>query len=173
MQEDTLKLRLGMPPRPFCPPFFLVGQVKSRCRAVDVTDTGPEPTWDCRGIMRMGTTGERRGERRLCYNWPIWFAEDFSGELSQGQMADLSSIGAAFTCYADDRCPYPGQHVTARFSIPQYGPDDSFDMVDIIRSGHVCRVEGVSNALRRIAIRFAEPLPFRPGEQASAVELCS
>ena len=115
----------------------------------------------------MTTTGERRIERRLCYNWPVWFAEDFSGDLSQGQMTDLSSRGAAFTCYADERCPYPGQHVTARFSIPQYGPDDSFDMVDCIRSGHVCRVDGVNNALRRVAIQFSEPLPFHPGEQPS------
>jgi hypothetical protein len=115
----------------------------------------------------MTTTSERRRERRLCYNWPVWFAEDFNGELSQGQMTDLCSTGAAFTCYADDRCPYPGQHVTARFSIPQYGPDESFDMVDVVRSGRVCRVEGINNALRRIAVQFAEPLPFRPGEQTS------
>ena len=118
----------------------------------------------------MSTTGERRIERRLCYNWPVWFAENIEGELSQGQMVDLSSRGAAFTCYADERCPRPGQYVTARFSIPQYGPDNSFDMVDFIRAGHVCRVEGVNSALRRIAIQFTEPLPFRPGEQASRVE---
>jgi hypothetical protein len=118
--------------------------------------------------MHMTTTGERRREPRLCYHWPVWFAEDINGDLSQGQMTDLSSTGAAFTCYADDRCPYPGQHVTARFSIPRYGQDDSFDMVDIIRSGHVCRVEGVSHALRRIAVQFAEPLPFRPGERSPA-----
>jgi hypothetical protein len=113
----------------------------------------------------MTTTGERRLERRLAYNWPVWFAEDFNGDLSQGQMTDISSSGAAFTCYADERCPHPGQHVTARFSVPQYGPDDSFDMVDFIRSAHVCRVEGVNHALRRVAIQFSEPLPFRPGEQ--------
>jgi len=118
----------------------------------------------------MGTTGERRSEPRLCYNWPIWFAEDFGGDLSQGQMTDLSSRGAAFTCYADDRCPYPGQHVTARFSIPQYGPDDSFDMVDYVRYGRVCRVDGVNSALRRVAIQFSEPLPFCPGRRADQVE---
>ncbi len=121
-------------------------------------------------MVHMSTTGERRIERRLSYNWPVWFAENIDGELSQGQMIDLSSRGAAFTCYADERCPRAGQHVTARFSIPQYGPDDSFNMVDFIRSAHVCRVEGVNSALRRIAIQFTEPLPFRPGEQASRVQ---
>ena len=114
----------------------------------------------------MTMTGERRREPRLCYNWPVWFAENFNDELSQGQMVDLSSRGAAFTCYADERCPRSGQQVTARFSVPQYGPDDSFDMVDFVRSGHVCRVEGVNNALRRISIQFSEALPFRPGERA-------
>jgi hypothetical protein len=115
----------------------------------------------------MTTTSERRTEQRLCYHWPIWFAEDFRGELSQGQMADISSRAAAFTCYADERCPHPGQHVTARFSIPRYGPQDSFDMVDFVRSGHVCRVDGVNKALRRVVVQFSEPLPFRPGEQTT------
>jgi hypothetical protein len=114
----------------------------------------------------MTTTSERRTEQRLCYHWPIWFAQDVTGDLSQGQMVDVSSRGAAFTCYADDRCPWPGQHLTARFSIPQYGQDDSFDMVDFIRGGHVCRVDGVNRALRRVAIQFSEPLPFHPGEQS-------
>jgi hypothetical protein len=114
----------------------------------------------------MKTTGERRTEQRLNYQWPIWFAQDINGDLSQGQMIDISSRGAAFTCYADDRCPYPGQHLTARFSIPQYDHDDAFDMVDFVRTGHVCRVDGVNHALRRVAIQFSEPLPLRPGEQA-------
>ncbi len=114
----------------------------------------------------MNATSERRTEQRLSYHWPIWFAEDFGGELSQGQMADLSSRAAAFTCYADERCPHPGQYMTARFSIPRYGPEDSFDMVDFVRSGHVYRVDGVNRALRRVVVQFTEPLPFRPGEQA-------
>lgn len=118
----------------------------------------------------MNTTTERRTEPRLCYHWPIWFAEDFNGELSQGQMVDLSSRGAAFTCYADGWCPWPGQYVTARFSVPQYGPDESFDMVEFVRAGHVCRVDGVNDALRRVAIQFTEPLPFRPGEQTANVQ---
>jgi len=115
----------------------------------------------------MSTSSERRTEPRLSYRWPVWFAEDFRNELSQGQMVDLCSRAAAFTCYADDRCPYPGQHLMARFSVPRYGPDDSFDLVDFVRSGHVCRVDGVGNATRRVAIQFTEPLPFSPGRQTA------
>lgn len=118
----------------------------------------------------MNAASERRVEERLYYHWPIWFAEDTEGELSQGQMSDLSSLAAAFTCYADQRCPHPGQHVAARFSVPRYGQDGSFDMVDFVRCGHVHRVDAVNSALRRIAMCFAEPLPFRPGEQETSIE---
>jgi hypothetical protein len=118
----------------------------------------------------MSATSERRIEERLHYHWPIWFAEDINGELSQGQMSDISSRAAAFTCYAGYQCPYPGQQVAARFSVPRYGEDGSFDMVDFVRFGHVCRVDEVNSALRRIAMQFAEPLPFRPGEQETRFE---
>jgi len=115
----------------------------------------------------MDETTDRRTEQRLNYYWPIWFAEDFNGTLSQGQMVDISSIGAAFTCHADNSCPYLGQHITARFSVPRFGAEDSFDMADFTRSGHISRVDEVSSFLRRVVVHFAEPLPFRPGEQAN------
>ena len=113
----------------------------------------------------MEEQNERRTEQRLRYYWPIWFAEDPNEMLAQGQMVDVSSRGAAFTCYADNVCPYPGQHITARFSVPRYGPEDSFDMANFTRSAHVCRVDNINSFLRRIAVQFAEPLPFKPGEQ--------
>ena len=119
----------------------------------------------------MDNTDERRTEQRLRYYWPIWYAENFDETLAQGQMVDISSKGAAFTCYANEECPYPGQHLTARFSVPQYGPDDSFDMANFTRSAHVCRVQDVNSFLRRIAVKFSEPLPFKPGEQDTA-DLC-
>ncbi len=113
----------------------------------------------------MKIDNERRTEQRLHYYWPIWFAEDFNGALSQGQMLDISSKGAAFTCYIDDSYPYTGQEITARFSVPCFGPNDSFDMANFTRSAHVCRVDEMNNFVRRVAIQFAEPLPFKPGEQ--------
>ncbi|MDO8302300.1 MAG: PilZ domain-containing protein [Sedimentisphaerales bacterium] len=112
----------------------------------------------------MTMTIERRNETRLRYNWPIWFAENFYEMLTQGQMADISSGGASFTCYAD-KCPYPGQSLTARFSVPRYGDGESFNMYNFIRSGHVSRVEEISLYVRRVAVQFAQPLPFKPGQQ--------
>lgn len=115
----------------------------------------------------MDSKRERRIEQRLRYHWPIWFAEGFDETLSQGQMVDISSVGASFTCRADVNCPYPGQRVTSRFSVPRFGSDESFDLASFTRTGSVCRVDEVSEFLRRVAVQFAEPLPFRPGEQVA------
>ncbi len=113
----------------------------------------------------MEENSERRKERRLRYHWPVWFAEDFDEVLSQGQMVDVSSNGAAFTCYSDQCCPCPGQDVTARFSVPQFDSDSSFGLASFTRTGKICRVDEVNAYVRRIAVQFAEPLPFKPGEQ--------
>lgn len=116
----------------------------------------------------MNIKNERRREQRLRYHWPVWFAEDFNESLSQGQMVDVSSAGAAFTCQADEHCPYVGQHLTARFSVPRFWPEEAFDMANFTRSGRICRVDDVNQLSRRVAMQFAEPLPFKPGEQADS-----
>lgn len=108
-------------------------------------------------------SGENRSESRLRYSWPIWFAENYDDILSQGQMVDVSSGGAAFTCYSD-RCPHVGQEITTRFSVPSHGSDDPFALENFVRSGNVCRIDEISSYVRRVAIQFAEPLPFKPGE---------
>ena len=118
----------------------------------------------------MIETEERRREERFRYHWPVWFAEDFNDVLVQGQMVDVSSNGAAFTCHSDESNPYPGQQLTTRFSVPQFGTDDSFDMANFTRSGYVLRVDEVNSFLCRVAMQFADPLPFRPGEQADSDE---
>ncbi|MHC4524677.1 MAG: PilZ domain-containing protein [Planctomycetota bacterium] len=104
---------------------------------------------------------ERRGEERLRYSWPVWFAEDFDDILTQGQMVDVSSGGASFTCYAD-RCPTQGEHITARFSVPKFDEDDSYDLANFIRDGQICRIDDLGPFVRRVAVQFAEPLPFSP-----------
>lgn len=114
----------------------------------------------------MEDSKERRREKRLRYHWPVWFAEDFNESLSQGQMVDVSSAGAAFTCRTDEHYPCVGQHLTARFSVPRFQPGDAFDMANFVRSGRICRVEDINQFSRCIAVQFAEPLPFKPGEQA-------
>ena len=116
----------------------------------------------------MSESNERRLEHRLRYHWPVWFAEDFNEALLQGQMIDISSTGAAFTCQDDGNYPYLGQEVTARFSVPRFNAEDSFDMASYTRAVRICRVDQVNSFLRRIAVQFVEPLPFKPGEQAGS-----
>ncbi len=120
----------------------------------------------------MDSLMERRREARLRYSWPIWFAEDFDEILTQGQMVDVSSGGAAFTCYAD-RCPTPGEHITARFSVPRFGQnlDETFDLSNFIRDGKICRIDELGPYVRRVAVQFSEPLPFEPATEKSDSEM--
>lgn len=113
---------------------------------------------------------DRRREPRLRYNWPIWFAEDFDDILTQGQMVDISSNGAAFTCYAD-KCPGYGQHITARFSVPYYHHGDAFDLKNFIRDGKICRIEELGPYIRKVAFQFSQPLPFQPAKQENVDQL--
>jgi len=109
---------------------------------------------------------ERRKERRLHYRWLIWIAEDFNKALCQGHMVDVCSRGTSFTCAADKNIPLEGQRITSRFSVPYFGSGKSCTMASFTRIGRVCRVEEVDRFVRRVAIQFSEPLPFKPGEQA-------
>ena len=106
---------------------------------------------------------DRRTEKRLRYSWPVWYAEDYDEILAQGQMVDYSRSAAAFTCYADN-CPAPGDHITTRFSVPHHDKDELFDLESFIRDGSICRVDEISPYIRRVALQFVEPLPFKPGD---------
>ena len=108
---------------------------------------------------------ERRSEQRLRHYRPIWFAEDFDKGLLQGQMFDVSSCGMAFTCDSDEAYLCPGRQITTRFSVPCFDSAKSPETVSFERTGCICRVDDLNSVSRRIAIQFAEPLPFKPGEQ--------
>ncbi len=111
----------------------------------------------------MADSNNNSTEKRLRYGWPVWFAEDFSDVLSQGQMVDIASDGASFTCYAD-KCPCEGQHITLRFSVPRYGADNSFDLENFVRSGNVQSISEAAPFVKTVEFMFSEPLPFKPGE---------
>ena len=113
----------------------------------------------------MVKTGEKRIEQRLCYDWPISFGKDLDQQSHQGQMVDISSSGAAFICHSGENCPEVDQKITARFSVPRMGPGQSLDTASFVRTGKVCRIDDVNMLLRCVAVQFAEPLTFKPGEQ--------
>ena len=118
----------------------------------------------------MDVHENRRQEARLRFHWPIWYTGSHEHEVSQGQMVDVSSRAAAFTCYTRDYCPGPDQQIKARFSVPQYDQDDSFGMADFIRTGFVSRIDHVNDLVNRVVVQFHEPLHFKPGEQAQVRE---
>ena len=109
----------------------------------------------------MGKAKERRQEERLSYQLPVWFGEHSDHLDSQGEMVDISTGGVAFTYESEGNCPSVGQELTARFSLPRTGVEESSDStVTFMRSGRVCRVEMVRSNLCRVAIQFEEPPPF-------------
>jgi len=118
-----------------------------------------------RQVITMEKTKEQRAEKRMRYHWFIQYADNVKQPLSQGRMVDVSSSGAAFFCFADKNCPQLGKLVATRFSVPDFDSDKPFDSASFSRIGRVCRVDNVNSSLRRVAIQFARPLPFKPGEQ--------
>jgi hypothetical protein len=113
----------------------------------------------------MEAANEQRIERRLYYRWPVRFAYRSGEKFIQGQAVDVNSSGMAFFCRSGAEGLRLGQQITTDFGVPHFNSGDSFDTVFFSRSGRVCRVDDLKNQVRRIVIRFAEPLFFRPGEQ--------
>lgn len=113
----------------------------------------------------MERHNEFRTEHKLLYRWPIWFTDESSGEMMQGQMVDITSEAAAFTCHAYEICLYPSQQITAHFSVPLCGLGGSFAVRNFTRASFTSRIDQINKMLHRVTIQFIEPLPFRPGEQ--------
>ena len=113
----------------------------------------------------MEKTKEQRAEKRLRYRWHARFALNPKQKPLSGQMVDVSSKGMALLYHADENCPQPNQSITTNFGVPYFDSDDSFDTVFFNRIGRVCRIDSLSSKVNRIAIQFAEPLFFKPGEQ--------
>lgn len=80
-------------------------------------------------------------------------------------MVDISSRGMALLYHADKNCPQPEQVITTNFGVPYFDSDGSFQTVFFNRISRVCRVDSLTSKVNRIAVQFAEPLFFKPGEQ--------
>jgi len=113
----------------------------------------------------MEKDSEQRTEQRLHYRWPVRFVRNLKEKPAPGQIVDVSSKGLAILCHADKNCPHPDQMVTIDFGVPHFDSADSFDPVFFNRIGRVCRVDNLRNKVNRVALQFAEPLFFKPGEQ--------
>ncbi|MHC4540934.1 MAG: hypothetical protein ACYS74_14315 [Planctomycetota bacterium] len=116
-------------------------------------------------MSRVGKTNEKRAEQRLRYRWPVRFAVRAGQKPLSGQAVDITSRGMAFLYHPGENCPRPDQLITANFSVPHFNAHGSFDTVFFNRVGRVCRVDSPGGKVSRVAIQFAEPLFFKPGEQ--------
>ena len=116
-------------------------------------------------MSTVGKTNEKRAEQRLRYRWPVRFAMRVGQKPLRGQIVDVTSRGLAFLCHPGENSPHPDQLVTTGFGVPHFNSHGSFDTVFFNRVGRVCRVDSLSDKVSRVAIQFAEPLFFQPGEQ--------
>ncbi len=116
-------------------------------------------------MLRTDRNGERRKEKRMLCNWPIWFYDDSDTRIIQGQLADISSNAAAFTYYTYEKYLLPNQRIIAYFSIPFYGLSNSFAVRDFIRPGHILNIYQMDDLVYRISAKFEDVLNFKPGEQ--------
>ena len=113
----------------------------------------------------MEKTREQRTEKRLRYRWHARFTASQKQKALSGQLVDISSKGMALLYHNDENCPGPNQSITTNFGVPFFDSGDSFDTVFFNRIGRVCRIDNLTSKVNRLAIQFAEPLFFRPGEQ--------
>jgi len=113
----------------------------------------------------MEKTREQRVEKRLRYRWHARFALNPKQKPLSGQIVDVSSKGMALLYHNDENCPGPDQLINTNFGVPYFDSGDSFDTVFFNRIGRVCRIDNLTSKVNRIAIQFAEPLFFKPGEQ--------
>jgi hypothetical protein len=143
---------------------LIVEKIESILTGLPATATVLQPQTEAK--TRREKTTERRNEQRLrCYQ-PIWFSENFNKRPLQGQMVDVSSQGIAFTCNSDEPYMCRGQRLATRFSVPRFDSGRFPNMTIFERTGCVCRVDDSNGLSRRVALQFAEPLPFKPGEQS-------
>jgi hypothetical protein len=108
---------------------------------------------------------QKRKEQRLQYSSGIWFSPANGSKTWQGQMLNVSSGGMAFTCYNRRSCPDVGQSITTQFTVPWFTPDGNIQSRKFTRTAKICRVNNENSFLKKIAVQFADPLPFQPAEQ--------
>ncbi len=112
-----------------------------------------------------GDFRERRREERLKLGGSMWFNSDGNDKTQRGQLIDISSGGMAFTCCNNGTVPNHGQQITARFTVPFFEADGVIQERKFARTAKVCRIGNTNAYLKRVAVQFIEPLPFKPAEQ--------
>ena len=121
-------------------------------------------------LPAINKVNEYHREQRLNYNWPMWFSKKpekrfTDAKCFEGQMVNISSVGVIFRCGVEENNLHVGQRIKMRFRVPRFGWFEPFSILLTTHTGRICRVYDVNNLWRQIAIKFEEPLFFKPGEQ--------
>lgn len=116
-------------------------------------------------VLTAQKASHQRAEKRLRYRWPVRFSMGIEQKTFPGQIVDVSSGALAMLCHADEHCPDQGQLVKVDFGVPHFDSNDSLDAVFFNRIGRVCRIDNLNSTVNRVAVRFTEPLFFKPGQQ--------
>ncbi len=114
----------------------------------------------------MSNGKQNRAEERLEHKYPVMFSEDFTQDIHQGLMVDISSGGMAFTCRGESACIEKGQQLTVQFSLPR--DEDGGSVMNLTRTAKVCWMDKGEGSVLRVGVQFDKPLSMKPGEQASA-----
>ena len=94
------------------------------------------------------------------------FSEDFTQDIHQGLMIDISSGGLAFTCNSKSAGVEEGQKLTVQFSLPRDEADGE-SLMNLTRTARVCWVKTNDGPICRVGVQFDKPLSMKPCEQAS------
>ena len=106
-----------------------------------------------------------KGQRNvLSYGWPMQFCRENDKDFIQGQMVDVSSTHAAFTCNPQFN-PDSKDVLVIKITVPEYTSKDKFEKRDYTCFCTLFRVDQMSPLLKLIVVKFTAPLPFKPGEQ--------
>ena len=111
----------------------------------------------------------QRAEERLEHKYPVMFSEDFTQDIHQGLMIDISSGGMAFTCSGESACVEKGQQLTVQFSLPR-DEEDGGGLMNLTRTAKVCWVDKDNGPVWKVGVQFDKPLSMKPCEQAGATE---
>ncbi|MHA2033387.1 MAG: hypothetical protein ACW99Q_28785 [Candidatus Kariarchaeaceae archaeon] len=92
------------------------------------------------------------------------FCRENDKDFIQGQMINISSTHAAFTC--DPRFnPDPKDVLVVQINVPKFISKDNYEKRDYTRFCTIFRLGKMDLSLNLIVVKFTAPLPFRPGEQ--------
>ena len=113
----------------------------------------------------MTISSNRRTEPRLRYCWEVYLANGNPQPNTIARMVDLSRNGASLLIDRSSRFE-PGQHLRLQLSYPQVN-GQQFDIHNAWIEARIIRKDSYNCDVKRLALKFSEPLDYCPTEDNS------